>query len=140
MEAYPKGFNVLVVGRPGTGKTIFGLQYLYTGALKGENGLYVTIDAAGALTRQQAETLGWNFKKLESEKKICILDVPLNRQLRLNLFRLIETKVKEYNVKRIVFDSLSSFMFNINQLSERLRRAPRRGTTVPAGVSAGRQP
>jgi circadian clock protein KaiC len=116
----PKGFNVLIVGRPGTGKTIFGLQYLYNGALKGENGLYVTIDAAGALTRQQAETLGWNFKKLESEKKICILDVPLNRQLRLNLFRLIETKVKEYNVKRIVFDSLSSFMFNINQFNIRL--------------------
>ena len=35
----PKGFNVLITGLPGTGKTIFGLQYLYTGLKNGENGL-----------------------------------------------------------------------------------------------------
>ena len=116
----PKGFNVLIVGRPGTGKTIFGLQYLCSGALKGENGLYVTLDADGELVRGQGETLGWDIKKLEAEKKLIILDIPLNRQLRLNLFKLIENKVKEYNIKRVVFDCLSSFMFNINQFNIQL--------------------
>lgn len=113
----PKGFNVLIVGRPGTGKTIFGLQYLYNGALKGENGLYVTLDSNGEVIRQQAENFGWDVKKLEAEKKLCILDVPLNRQMRLNLFRLVEAKIKEYDIKRVVFDNLSSFMFNINQFN-----------------------
>lgn len=116
----PRSFNILLVGRPGTGKTIFGLQYLYSGALTGENGLYVTVDSNGAMIRDQGETLGWNIKKLEDEKKLCILDIPLNRQLRLNLFKLIEKKVEEYNIKRIVFDSLSSFMFNINQFNIQL--------------------
>ena len=48
------------------------------------------------MIRDQAETLGWDIKKLEDEKKLCILDVPLNRQMRLNIFRLIEAKVKQY--------------------------------------------
>ncbi len=82
--------------------------------------MYVILDADGDLIREQGETLGMDIRKLESEKKLCILDMPLNRQLRLNIFRLIEVKAKEYNVKRIVFDSLSSFMFNINQFNIQL--------------------
>jgi KaiC/GvpD/RAD55 family RecA-like ATPase len=116
----PKGFNVVIMGRPGTGKTIFGLQYLYNGALKGEGGLYITVDANSNLVREQGQTFGWDIKKLEDEKKLCILDIPLNRQLRFNLFKLVENKIKEYGVKRIVFDSLSSFMFNINQFNMQL--------------------
>ena len=38
----PAGSNILLTGRPGTGKTIFALQYLYNGALKGENGIYIS--------------------------------------------------------------------------------------------------
>lgn len=116
----PKGFNVLVVGHPGTGKTIFGLQYLYNGALKGENGLFVILDADAESVRSQGDNFGWDIRKLETEKKLHILAVPLNRQLRLNLFKLIEDRVKQYDIKRIVFDSLSSFMFNINQFKIRL--------------------
>ncbi len=40
-----RGTNVLVTGIPGTGKTIFGLDYLYKGTQKGENGLYISIDS-----------------------------------------------------------------------------------------------
>ena len=111
----PKGFNVLIVGRPGTGKTILGLQYLYEGAKKGENGLYITVDANSNLVREQGQVFGWDIKELEADKKICILDVPLNMRQRLSIFNLIQSKIKEYNVKRIVFDSLSSFIFNMNQ-------------------------
>ncbi|MDE1865613.1 MAG: AAA family ATPase [Candidatus Micrarchaeota archaeon] len=116
----PKGFNVVVIGHPGAGKTILSLQYLYNGALKGENGLYITVDADGDMIRDQGQKLGWDIRKLESEKKIYILEVPLNTRLRINLFGLIESKVKQYGIKRIVFDSLSSFMFNINQFNIQL--------------------
>jgi circadian clock protein KaiC len=111
----PRGFNVLVVGRPGTGKTILGLQYLYDGTKKGENGLYITVDANSELVRDQGKVFGWDIANLEADKKICILDVPLNMKQRLSIFNLIQSKIKEYQVKRIVFDSLSSFIFNMNQ-------------------------
>lgn len=111
----PEGFNVLVVGQPGTGKTIFGLQFLYNGALAGENGMYVTLDADADKVREQARRFDWDVDSLEGQKKLRVLGIPLNKQMRLNLFKLIEDKAKEWNIKRIVFDSLSSFTFNINQ-------------------------
>jgi len=41
----PRGFSFLLLGGPGTGKTTFGVQYLYKGATEhGENGIYVTFD------------------------------------------------------------------------------------------------
>jgi len=39
-----KGKTYLVVGEPGTGKTVFGLQFLMSGLLQKEKGLYVAID------------------------------------------------------------------------------------------------
>ena len=40
----PRGRTVLLAGGSGTGKTIFGTQFLYNGALMGENGLYLTLE------------------------------------------------------------------------------------------------
>ena len=111
----PKGFNVLVVGEPGTGKTIFGLQYLYNGALAGENGMYITLDADADKVREQARRFDWNIDDLESQGKLQVLGVPLNKKIRVNLFKMLEDKARAWDIKRIVFDSLSSFTFNLNQ-------------------------
>ena len=67
------------------------------------------------MIREQGDDFGWDIKSLEADKKLCILDVPLNMRQRLSIFKLIQNKIKEYDVKRIVFDSLSSFIFNMNQ-------------------------
>ena len=61
--AYPEGFNVLLVGLPGTGKTIFGLQYLYNGALKGENGLYITVDSNGNYDKRSGRNSRLGYKE-----------------------------------------------------------------------------
>lgn len=111
----PKGFNLLVTGMPGTGKTIFGLQYLYNGALQGEKGMYITLDSRLLALEEQCTQFGWDLNKMRGEKKLFFLEVPLNRQLRINLFKFIEDRIREDGVTRIVFDSLSSFVFNINQ-------------------------
>lgn len=111
----PKGANLLLVGSPGTGKTIFGLQYLYTGTQNDERGLYITLDSRAEEIRDQGMQFGWDIKKLEDEKKIIFLEIPLNRQSRINIFKLIEDTIKKEGITRVVFDSLSSFIFNINQ-------------------------
>ena len=111
----PNRFNVLIVGPPGSGKTIFGLHYMCSGALAGENGLYIALDANAERLRMQANQFNMNIDKLESENKLHFLEVQLNRARRLNLFKLISDKVVEWQIKRIVFDSLSSLTFNLNQ-------------------------
>lgn len=112
----PKDFNVLITGAPGTGKTIFGLQYLYNGAKNGENGLYISLDAEDGVVREQGEQFGWNIKKLESEGKLLILDVPLDKS-KINIFDMIEDAAKEIKAKRLVFDSLPAFSVNIDQFA-----------------------
>ena len=123
----PKGFNVLITGLPGTGKTIFGLQYLYTGLKNGENGLYVSIDSKPELLKEQAKQFGMDFGQYEKDKKVTFLDVPADR-LKVNLFDMIEEEAKEIGAKRIVFDSLAIFNVNIDQF------------LIPLSYSAGIDP
>jgi KaiC/GvpD/RAD55 family RecA-like ATPase len=109
----PKGSNVLVTGAPGTCKTIFGLEYLYSGAQKGENGLYVSIDSSIGMLKQQAERFNWDLDALEESGKLSILDIPMNKN-KFNLFGAIEKKVIESKVKRLVFDNLEMFSVNMD--------------------------
>ncbi len=112
----PKGFNVLITGGPGTGKTIFGLQYLYNGAINGENGVYVSLESSTDGLKNQAAQFGWNFDKLENEGKIIILHIPMDI-IKLDLFAAINSAVEKIGAKRIVFDSLDSLAINIDMFT-----------------------
>lgn len=109
----PTGSNILVTGAPGTGKTIFALEYLYQGALKGENGLYISVDSSLPMIRQQAKLFGWDLDTLEKQGKLFLLQVPLN-QMKFDIFSMIEKVKKEINAKRVVFDSLATFAINMD--------------------------
>ena len=115
----PKGFNVLLAGAPGTGKTIFGLQYLYNGAKNGENGIYVSLDSSEKRLKGQALQFGWDFDGLkkngnDKEGDVLFLEVPVDR-VRVNLFDMIEDAVKQVQAKRLVFDNLANFVINSGQ-------------------------
>ncbi len=113
---FPKGYNILVTGAPGTGKSIMGLQYIYNGALNGENGLYITIDSPRMQLIEQAGRFGWDFKKMEEEGKITFLSIPPNRA-RIDIFDMLEDKVAEANAKRLVFDNLALLTINAEQFA-----------------------
>ena len=110
----PAGFNVLITGSPGTGKTIFGLQYLYNGALAGDPGVFVSLESSAESLKSQASEFGWDLSKLEKSNKLIILKVPTNKS-DYNIFEVIEKSIKKINAKRLVFDSLISFSINFDQ-------------------------
>ena len=112
----PKGFNILITGPPGAGKSIFGLQYLYNGAMLGEKGLYLSLDSPKKNMIEQASQFGWDFEKLESDGLISFFSIPPDRT-RLNLFDMIEDVVAQTGAKRIVFDSLATLMINVDQFA-----------------------
>ncbi len=112
----PKGFNILLVGQPGTGKTIFGLQYLVNGAMNGENGIYVSLDSPNELVKAQARQFGWDVDALEKEGKITFLKIPLDKP-KINLFDMLEEEIKAAHAERLVFDSLADFAINIDQFA-----------------------
>lgn len=125
----PSGTCILVLGGPGAGKTIFGIQFLCTGAVEhNEAGLYVSFDESPPYLRKNMECFGWNLRKLEKEGKFSILDLSPIRTfpreieasfVKMNLIETIRNKVQEIQPKRIVIDSLATLVVQFPNVVER---------------------
>jgi len=63
-----------LIGPPGIGKTIFGLQFLYGGVKLGDNGVCVTLDEPTESLLKTGKCFNWDFKKLIDEEKLIFLD------------------------------------------------------------------
>jgi len=65
----PEGRVILVIGGPGTGKTILCSQFLYKGINeKQENGVFVSLDESKDHFYSEMQKFGWDFRKLEEEE------------------------------------------------------------------------
>jgi len=65
---FPEGSLILVSGKPGSGKTIMGMTFIYRGALEvGERGVYVSVYESKNRFLQLARRLGMDFEKLEEK-------------------------------------------------------------------------
>ena len=107
-----RGKTVLLSGTPGTGKTIFALQYIYNGAtMFNEPGVYITFEERVDALKSQARQFGWDLDRLEKEGKIRLLHIPV-AALSKNTVHDIIRLVKEFNAKRLVVDSLSTLSIN----------------------------
>jgi len=71
---FPVGKSYLVTGEPGSGKTIFCMQFILQGLLDGEKAVYVAVDEKPTDIVEGAASLGWELKKYVEEKKLLILD------------------------------------------------------------------
>ena len=69
-----EGKTYLVVGPPGTGKSVLSLQFLVRGLMEKEKCLYVAIDEKPADVIEQAGSLGWDLTPFIESKEFLILD------------------------------------------------------------------
>ncbi|MFA5572971.1 MAG: ATPase domain-containing protein [Candidatus Bathyarchaeia archaeon] len=65
---------ILLRGGPGTGKTIFSIQYLAEGAKKGQKGLFVTLEEPLESIRKTAALLGFDLDGYEKQNLIKTID------------------------------------------------------------------
>ncbi|MBS3060016.1 MAG: hypothetical protein J4432_00725 [DPANN group archaeon] len=103
----PRKHNVLVMGGPGSGKTMFGMQYLYNGFIKhGQKGAYLSLEETPErLIQDTGQAFGWNLKELVENQDLFILKMEkFNFQ---NLMDMMQSTILQQNVKRIVIDPLS---------------------------------
>lgn len=109
---FPRGSTVLLAGTPGTGKTIFGLQYLYNGALKyKEKGLYISFEQTEESLKKQASLFGWNLELLIKKGLLEILHIPV-RDIDQKTASFIIGKIKKNKLNRLVIDSISTLSVN----------------------------
>src|SRR6187397_3266711 len=70
----PRGRTTLLVGGPGSGKTILALQFLVNGAEKaGEPGIFVAFEETPKRIVGNALGFGWDLAGLERKKKLFFL-------------------------------------------------------------------
>src|SRR5258706_7657915 len=70
----PRGRTTLLVGGPGSGKTILSLQFLVHGATRcNEPGVFVAFEEASKRIVDNAESFGWGLGELR-KKKLFFLD------------------------------------------------------------------
>lgn len=111
----------LISGEAGTGKTIFGLQYIFNGLIQGESGIYVSGDEKPNHLIVDAQSLGWDFDKYLKEGKLGLLDVsPYFADMRTGKTKDIDVRtvvadltkhVRRIGAKRIVIDPIAPLVF-----------------------------
>ncbi len=120
-----KNSSVVVSGPPGSGKTIFGLQFIYSGAKEfDEPGVYITLSQSIEEIKSDCKTFGWDIDDLVKKGKILMIDLrpfkikdeiigkdeTLYRGEHIpfeHLTKFILNSIKKIKAKRIVIDSIS---------------------------------
>jgi len=93
---------ILVRGGPGTGKTIFSLQFIAEGAKKGEKGIYLTLEEPIESVRTAAANLGFDLEDLEKKKVLKLID---GSQL---VYKFSDESKTNYNVPKPVISQIAN--------------------------------
>jgi circadian clock protein KaiC len=109
----PRGRTTLVMGGPGSGKTVFALQTLVNGArYMKEWAVFVAFEESTRQIVANAATFGWNIPALV-KKKVFFLDAHLAPEVvkagefdLVGMLGLLRDKAQEIQAKRIVFDGI----------------------------------
>lgn len=135
------GFNksrvVLILGEPGTGKTIICSQYLHHGAAeKGENSMFIGMNEPKSRFMKEMLALGMDFARLESVGKFRYIDATEVRKIPeqakvgriavggrelglVNLLETIQDTIAKFDPVRIALDSMSDLVFRFPSVEER---------------------
>lgn len=110
----PRGRTTLLVGGPGSGKTILALQFLVHGAKDcQEPGIFVAFEESSQRIMANADSFGWQLPTLLQKEKLVFMDAqPPPDMVQSGDFDLggmlaaLEAQIETTGARRIVFDAL----------------------------------
>lgn len=97
--------TTLVVGGPGSGKTLLALQTLVSAARHGEPGLYVSFGPAPTPVNDYGAAFGWDTPRLQREGRL-VVEHAANAANLDDLFPGFLAKATAAGAKRLAIDSL----------------------------------
>ncbi|WP_410766695.1 KaiC domain-containing protein [Haloferax sp. DFSO60] len=105
----PKRSLMVTIGSAGTGKTTFGLQFLYEAMKNGGSGVYITLEESRRRILDTAEEKGWPFGEYEDDGQLAIVDLdPVEMANSLSSIRNdLPRLVDDFGADRLVLDSVS---------------------------------
>ncbi len=120
----PQGHTVAILGSPGTGKSTFALQFIYTGLQNGENCVYLSLEESEGNLIKTAMIFGWDMKPHIENKKLTLVNLnTLNFKAIINRFESELPKLLEsLNIKRLAIDPITLYEMIYDKESERRDR------------------
>jgi circadian clock protein KaiC len=134
---FSKGRVILVLGEPGTGKTILISQFLNWGASQGnENGMLIGMNEPKSRFIGELRGVGMDFESLEKDGKFAYVDATEVRRIPeqakigrihvggrelglVNLIDMMQEGIQKVNPGRIAVDSISDLVFRFPTVEER---------------------
>ena len=130
---FPKGRVILLCGGPGTGKTIFSLEFLALAAEKGIHGVYATLEEPVNLVRENVDAFAWNIGEKEKNQSLKLLEsrvisyedpsgkgrYEVSTSSIIN--KLIEA-AKSIQAELLIIDPLTSIVISEQRAGEKRRR------------------
>jgi KaiC/GvpD/RAD55 family RecA-like ATPase len=132
---YPAGRVMLLVGGPGSGKTIFSIQFLVGAVAPEEKTLYISLDEKKEHLYREMRRFGFDLASLERSNRFVFVDGTLTMERPLQhpstfsrfgrgdasspLLGLIEFEVQQVHPTRIVVDPISSMALQFPDLIDR---------------------
>ncbi len=129
-----KGRPYLITGDPGSGKSILGMQFLHQGVIEHEKGLFVSFEESCNEIIENMRCFGWDLRNIHImtilpnlENGNWYLPAVIRKSAPGQVFIMqtfiedLKEKIKVFNIKRIVIDSLTALSTQYNSTGE-LRR------------------
>ncbi len=117
----PTGRTSLIIGGPGSGKSLFGLEFLYHAAQDGEPGIFISFEEQVADLRTNTGTLGWYLEPLEQNGKLFLFDARIDPKAIVtgefgiqSFLAILNHKIKTMGAKRVAIDAIDVLMRLIN--------------------------
>src|SRR5580698_2036380 len=105
----PRTNVILIEGTTGSGKTLFGIEFIYRGITQfNEPGIIVVFEVSPDKLIRDAAALGWDLAELQAQKKLQIVFTSpqvLDQELRSPDSLLLETAA-EIGAQRIFIDGI----------------------------------
>ncbi|KTD38318.1 DNA integration/recombination/inversion protein [Legionella moravica] len=115
----PKNRSTLLIGSAGSGKTLFGMQFLVAGIKNNEPGLFISFEETEAELIKNCNSLNFNLNELIKNQQLILHYIHLDRSefdesgsYNLEgLFIQIGYLIDKHQIKRIVIDTIE-VLFN----------------------------
>jgi circadian clock protein KaiC len=124
----PRGRTTLLTGGPGSGKTIFSLQFLVNGVRNyKEPGIFVAFEETSKRIQANAESFDWQLTELR-RKSLLFVDAQPNPELvqagdfdLCGMLAGLSAQAGQIKARRIVFDALDIVLALLPDLAARRR-------------------
>lgn len=107
------GSSMLVAGEPGSGKTVFGWQFINKGLENGEKCIILTFYETVDQIIENAASFGWDFKKHIDSGNLVVVSEGLQDICFAKYSNLIKENIEQSEAKRVMIDGLPNIELSI---------------------------